>query len=94
VIDCVHLSRTPTRGQRCKNSGTRTQIDDTIAGLNMATDRGVIEIHSRLVSQHPFLLKKTGEVTAVEFPVSSVCGVLGSRKKPSCELRSHLDPRA
>ena len=72
VVDGVDFAGTLPGGEGGEDSGACAEIDHEIAGMDVALDRGVVEIHARLVGEHFFLFAELGEIPAVEFTVVGV----------------------
>ena len=92
VIDGVDPAGALTGGKRSQNPGACPQVDHTGAGSEVARDRGVVEIHARLVGQHALLLEEVGEIPAVVFAITPLRRALVRRKKPGGEARPALHP--
>ncbi len=75
VIDGVDFAGTLAGGERGENSGARAEVDHAVAGPDVARDRGVVEIHARLIGEHFFLFAELGKVPAVELAVVGIACV-------------------
>ena len=77
VVDGVDLGGAAAGGEGGEDAGAGAEIDDAVAGLDVALDRGVIEFHARFVGEHALLFVETGEVAAVEVAIT-LLGRLGA----------------
>lgn len=77
VVDGVDLGGTAAGGEGGEDAGAGAEIDDAVAGRDVAADGGVVKIHARLVGEHLLLLVELGEIAAVEIAVTLIRGRLG-----------------